>query len=73
MGGEKKRKINNYEITQSIQIGDKEVLFEVDEKEVEKTDWFDEEITSTKHVDFFSKRSVNYTKRNRSITMDDLF
>ncbi len=33
MGGEKKRKINNYEITQSIQIGDKEVLFGVDEKD----------------------------------------
>lgn len=48
-------------------------LFDVDENLVEETDWFDDEITSTKHVDFFVKRSVNYTKRTRSITGDDLF
>lgn len=48
-------------------------LFDVDEGEVEKTDWFDDEITATKHVDFFVKRSVNYTKRSRSIGADDLF
>ena len=48
-------------------------IFEVDEKEVEKTDWFDDEIVATKHVDFFEKRSVNYSKRTKSITADDLF
>lgn len=48
-------------------------LFDVDEKLVEETDWFDDEIVATKHVDFFVKRSVNYTKRNRSISADDLF
>lgn len=63
-----KNRLNN-----SLEAIGLERMFKVDEKEVEKTDWFDEEITSTKHVDFFSKRSVNYTKRSRSITMDDLF
>lgn len=53
-------------------IGMKEI-FEVDEREVMKTDWFNEELIATKHLDFFSKRNVNYTKRSRSITLDDLF
>lgn len=48
-------------------------IFPVDEAEVEQTDWFDDEVVATKHVDFFEKRSVNYTKRSRSITADDLF
>lgn len=50
-----------------------EDLYEIDQEEVEKTDWFDDEVVATKHVDFFEKRSINYTKRSRSITADDLF
>lgn len=50
-----------------------EPVFDVDESLVEQTDWFDDEIISTKHVDFFVKRSINYTKRSRSIGADDLF
>lgn len=48
-------------------------IFTVDEKEVDKTAWFDEEIVTTKHGDFFVKRSINYNKRSQSITGDDLF
>lgn len=48
-------------------------IFDVDEEEVIKTDWFDDEIVATKHVDFFAKRSVAYTKRSKSVTADDLF
>jgi ribonucleoside-diphosphate reductase beta chain len=48
-------------------------MFEVDEDLVEQTDWMRDELFSTKHVDFFVKRSVNYTKRSRSISGDDLF
>lgn len=48
-------------------------IFEVDEKLVEQTDWFDDEIIATKHGDFFVKRSTNYNKRSQSITGDDLF
>src|SRR5699024_10023215 len=47
--------------------------FNVDENIVEQTDFFEDELLSTKHVDFFVKRSVNYTKRSRSIGADDLF
>ncbi len=50
-----------------------ERIFEVDEKELQKTDWFDDEIMSTKHGDFFVKRSINYNKRAKSVTSNDLF
>lgn len=50
-----------------------DVMFEVDEELLDDTEWFNVEVLSTKHVDFFSKRSVNYTKRSKSITSDDLF
>jgi ribonucleoside-diphosphate reductase beta chain len=50
-----------------------EKVFEVDEKLVRETEWFDDEIIGTKHGDFFVKRSVNYSKRTQSITSDDLF
>ncbi len=50
-----------------------EKIFEVDEAMVEQTEWFDEEIVTTKHGDFFVKRSINYNKRSQSITGDDLF
>lgn len=50
-----------------------EKLFDVDEAEVIKTDWFDDEVVATKHVDFFVKRSINYNKRAQSFTSDDLF
>ncbi len=48
-------------------------LFDVDESLLQETDWFDDEIVATKHVDFFVKRSVNYSKRSKSITEEDLF
>ncbi|WP_298782292.1 ribonucleotide-diphosphate reductase subunit beta [uncultured Polaribacter sp.] len=48
-------------------------VFEVDDALVAETDWFDDEIIGTKHGDFFVKRSINYSKRTKSITSDDLF
>lgn len=50
-----------------------EKAFEVDEKLIDETDWFDNEVIATKHVDFFQKRSINYNKRSQSITGNDLF
>lgn len=50
-----------------------EHIFEINEELVEKTEWFNDEILTTKHVDFFDKRSVNYAKRQKSIEADDLF
>jgi len=48
-------------------------IFDIDESLLEQTEWFDDEIIGTKHGDFFVKRSINYSKRTKSITSDDLF
>ncbi len=48
-------------------------IFEVSEALLEETDWFDNEVIATKHVDFFQKRSINYNKRSASVTSEDLF
>lgn len=53
-------------------IGFKEI-FEIDTETIESTDWFSDELIGTKHGDFFVKRSINYNKRSKSITSDDLF
>ena len=63
-----KNRLNN-----SLESVGYERIFDVDLEAVEKTDWFDDEVVATKHVDFFVKRSINYSKRTRSITGDDLF
>ncbi len=48
-------------------------IFDIDNQLLEQTEWFDDEIIGTKHGDFFVKRSINYSKRTKSITSDDLF
>jgi ribonucleoside-diphosphate reductase beta chain len=53
-------------------IGVKQI-FETNEKLLNETEWFNDEIIGTKHGDFFVKRSINYSKRTQSITGDDLF
>ena len=50
-----------------------EPLFDIDFEEVEKTLWFEVEITSTKEGDFFYKKQIDYNKKSKSITEDDLF
>jgi len=48
-------------------------VFDVDYSLLEKTEWFDIEITATKEGDFFYKKSIDYNKKSKSITVDDLF
>ena len=50
-----------------------EPKFEIDFTLLEQTLWFDVEITSTKEGDFFYKKSIDYNKKSKSITEDDLF
>lgn len=50
-----------------------EKIFDIDDSLLEQTEWFDDEIIGTKHGDFFVKRSINYAKRTKSVTPDDLF
>jgi ribonucleoside-diphosphate reductase beta chain len=47
--------------------------FDVDEKLIDETEWFDIEVLTTKHTDFFHKRSTNYSKKSASVTGADLF
>ncbi len=48
-------------------------IFEVDENFLKESDWFYDEVIATKHGDFFNKKSINYSKKSKSITSDDLF
>lgn len=63
-----KNRFNN-----SLHSIDIERIFDIDEEILRNTDWFDDEVISTKHGDFFVKRSINYNKRNQSVTGEDLF
>ncbi len=48
-------------------------VFETEQSLLNETEWFNDEIIGTKHVDFFVKRSINYSKKTQSITAQDLF
>lgn len=48
-------------------------IFEVDSNEVQKTLWFELETIASKESDFFYKRIVDYSKKQKAITEDDLF
>mgnify|MGYP000512811376 CR=1 FL=1 len=47
--------------------------FDVDKELIAQTKWFDIEITATKEGDFFYKKQIDYNKKSKSITEDDLF
>lgn len=48
-------------------------IFDTDPALLEKSEWFYDEVIATKHGDFFNKKSINYNKKSKSITGDDLF
>lgn len=62
-----------HRFNQSLTAIDLKPIYEVDEEKVRTTDWFAEEILSTKNVDFFVKRSTAYSKKTKAFTQDDLF
>lgn len=62
-----------HRFNQSLQAIDIKPIYDVDQKAVSSTDWFVEEILSTKNVDFFVKRSTAYSKKTKAFTEDDLF
>ena len=63
-----KERFNN-----SLENVDVEPVFNTDDKLLEETRWFDEDIMMTKDNDFFSKRSTTYNKNTKSVTADDMF
>lgn len=62
-----------HRFNQSLKAIDMNPLYTVDEEAVRSTDWFVEEILSTKNIDFFVKRSTAYSKKTKAFTEDDLF
>ncbi len=48
-------------------------LFKINNDIINKTSWFDDEVIGTKQVDFFFKRSINYSRRQFSIGAEDIF
>ena len=48
-------------------------LFITDDALLKESDWFYDEVIATKHGDFFNKKSINYNKKSKSITSEDLF
>lgn len=60
-------------INRSIKAAGFSPVFDVDDSLLEDTEWFDNEVIATKHVDFFDKRSINYNKKSKPVTAEDLF
>jgi ribonucleoside-diphosphate reductase beta chain len=50
-----------------------DAIFEVDETEIEKTSWFNEQLYGNAMTDFFASRPVEYSKSSQSFDEDDLF
>ena len=48
-------------------------LFDIDNKLLEKTGWFDIQLKSSKEDDFFYKKSTAYNKFSKPVTADTLF
>ena len=71
-----KKQINEFikdRFNRSLESIGVNTIFETDSSLLNQTEWFNDEIIGTKHVDFFVKRSINYSKKTQSITADDLF
>ena len=60
-------------LNQSLQSIGIDAAFVTDPDILQTVEWFDDEILTTKHTDFFHKRSINYSKKQKSVTSDDLF
>lgn len=63
----------NDRFNKSLAELDIEPQFTVDLELLKRTKWFDEETKATKDNDFFNKRGTTYSKKQKSITEDDLF
>ncbi len=48
-------------------------IFDINEPQLRRMSWFEEEIYANTLDDFFAKRPVEYSKHNQSFTADDLF
>ena len=57
----------------SLNMIDIENIFEINKDVLKHSEWFDIEVLSENHTDFFAKTPTSYTKKAQSITADDIF
>ena len=72
----KKSTIKNYikhRLNISLEMVEIEPIFQVDDNELSKLDFFEVEQNVTIHVDFFHKKNPNYNKQSRIIDTNELF
>lgn len=50
-----------------------DAIFDVDTDTIDQTTWFNEELRSNTHTDFFVQKSVNYSKNSRDFNEEELF
>lgn len=62
-----------HRFNQSLQAIELKPIYDTNEETIRSTDWFVEEILSTKNHDFFVKRGTAYSKKTKAFTEDDLF
>lgn len=62
-----------YRINTSLEQINLQPIFTVDQEELKKMNWFEEEVFANTLDDFFAKRPVEYSKHNQSFTADSLF
>lgn len=48
-------------------------VFEIDDSEISKATWFDEQVLGNNMTDFFHSRPVEYAKNSQSFDIEDLF
>lgn len=48
-------------------------IFEVNKELLSKTTWFDEQVLGNNSTDFFHSRPVEYSKKSKSFSEEDLF
>lgn len=48
-------------------------IFDINKDVLKHSEWFNIEVLSENHTDFFAKTPTNYTKKAQSITANDIF
>jgi ribonucleoside-diphosphate reductase beta chain len=62
-----------HRFNESVKMIGGEPVFEVEQAEVDKLKWFEDEIYAEVNTDFFHKKPVTYSKKVQSYTAEDLF
>jgi len=59
--------------TSLLQVGYPAIFHDIDEQMLEKSEWFNEDVTGNVSTDFFHIRPTSYVKDNKTYNEEDLF